>query len=647
MAELGFTPALNTMTLSMGFLSRLGAWMWRPRVLGFILVFVGAALCIGGTLITPDFVSSLLGGGNFTDSRIATVLGGSKYDASFSLQVVRDTVQDIRLVALMLGIVSSLSSFALLVAPDRVADGWWRLVDRLRVAPRADHLVPAAAFVVTLVAASAATVNGLGIDPDSTVYISTARSLFLGEGFAGLVRWPPGYPLLIAGAMNAGLPAEEAARLVTVLALALSVLPLYVLGGLLGGRVSAWLCCFIPLLLWPVALVSAYAWSEMPYIFFSLCATLFLTMYSLGRYGRQQVGLLAAAAIASGCALAVRYIGVSVIAAGCLVLLMHARFDLRKRFKYAAGFGLAAALPMCVWILRNLHTTGTLAGERSASAGGLLHYAGATLQQVVRDMTSGDAIGTLLHGGQFIVAGGVGFLIIAMVVVALKGDDNLALVRPYLARALPTALYVIVYLATLIAISSLWEFLPIYIRFTAPIYPFIMLLIVSFGVAMMAGLRVTSYHRAMTVTFTVLVVALTALQLPCTLLVHNGARQGYSYNSPFWREAPSIAWAQTNLPDDAVVYSNDVYALRLRLLTCDLEWLPRDNEDFASQLPVLRGLAEKPEVFFLVFKEHAALSKLQQSHRDMVEMNAMYDLLVQRGDFPEATIWQSKGHRSS
>ena len=539
----------------------------RPRLIAVALILVAVALLLGAALVTPALVTGMLGDADFTDSRIATVLGGSKYDASFSSGVIQGTLHDVRLLAAVLGVLCVLLGLALLVRPAEVARlrGW--LVHRLsKLNPRRmDYTFCAAISLVALFVTLVATRNGAGMDPDSIVYIAAGRGLFMGEGFGDLVLWPPGYPLLIAGFMHLGMAAEQSARLVVALSLALAVYPLCALGRILGGRVAGYLSCLIPLAMWPLALVSVYAWSEMPYILFSLCAVLCLTALVMGSHDRQRLWVLGGAAVLAGMAALTRYTGVSLVAAGGILLLLNFRVELRRRMGETIAFCGLAALPAGAWVVRNLATTGTLAGERPAGTSGLVHNALTTVSRIASDATSGDAIGTLWPPGAVVAVAVVGVLIATMVVCALKGDPERKLLRGYLHRASPVMCYTVVYLAAFIATASLWTFLPIYVRFLTPAYPFLALLLISFGSCFVSGVRAVPFRSVLVGMFAAVLVLLAALQLPCTLLIHNGAQQGYSYASPFWKNAESIDWAQRNLPDDATVYTNDAYALRLRL----------------------------------------------------------------------------------
>jgi len=418
------------------------------------------------------------------------------------------------------------------------------------------------------------------------------------------------------------------------------VFPLFALGRILGGRLAGYLSSLFLLLLWPVALVSVYAWSEMPYMLFSLCAVLCLTYLGTGTSPTTRRWFLGAAAILAGMAALTRYIGISMVATGFLVILLDRRLELRRRVVEAVGFALVATPPVGVWVLRNLSATGTPAGERPESTRGIVENTIAVVRQTVADLTWGDAVGALWPAGAILTAALAGILIGGLIFLATRDASRRALLRPFFGRAAPTVASVLVYLAALIFVASLWDFLPIYVRFTVPVYPFLAVLFISFCCRVATGMQVGPSRSAFAGSFVALLLLLAALQVPSATLIHNGAEQGYSYNSPFWRDAPSLAWAESTLPPDTTVYTNDHYAVKLRLPDATVESLPVDDADDAERLDAYMRLASTPSGYALVFKEQVAYPNRRNAVRDFRQLNSQHGLLTEAADFPEATVWR-------
>ncbi len=632
------------MTALAGAPSSLPAHRMEMRAAGALLLLLSVLLLAAALLVTADLVEGRLAGARLGDERIATVLGGSKLDGSFNPDVIVDSIQQLRLLSALGSVAFAALGIGLLLRPAQCLAAGSRLCERLR---RPDTRWVDYAFIAILAAAAFAvtmsvTRNGPGIDPDSVVYLTTAQHLARGEGVGNLVYWPPGYPLLVAAVMMLGLDAETAARLTGAMSLALSVLPLYIIGREIGGRLSGVLAGVIPLLLWPVTLVSVYAWSEAPYALFTLCSMACLTLL-VGKHfeRRERLWLLLGAALFAGLAALVRYIGVSIIAAVCLTVLFEGRRALKWRFAEAMACGLVAAAPLGLWVLRNVMATGTLAGQRAVSPFGPWHNAWAVARQIGNDFTSGDALGSLWPPAGILALVLVSLLLFFLIAVVLSDGRARVQLASYLRSATPVIGYVVLYLIALVGIASVWSFLPIYVRFLAPVYPFLVLLLLSFGGFVLCMRCIWSRRRLFLGTFAALMLLLTALQLPSAIVVRNGAEQGYSYNAPAWREARSLSWARETLPAGTVLFTNDTYALQLELPEMRSEWLPKDDEDAAAWLRSYQELAASPDAYALVFKEHMALSGLRHSAARIAELNAAHRCLVLVADFPEAVVWRA------
>jgi hypothetical protein len=78
-------------------------------------------------------------------------------------------------------------------------------------------------------------------------------------------------------------------------------------------------------------------------------------------------GWLVAAALAASSCFFVRYIGVVVVATGCVAIFMAGRPQVpaRRRMTRAAAFAAVAAAGPVAWIVRNLSVSDTVTGERA------------------------------------------------------------------------------------------------------------------------------------------------------------------------------------------------------------------------------------------------------------------------------------------
>jgi 4-amino-4-deoxy-L-arabinose transferase-like glycosyltransferase len=164
-------------------------------------------------------------------------------------------------------------------------------------------------------------------------------------------------PLQVAGFINAFLFASI-------------ILLTYLLATMLfaNDRKSTVLATLLTLLSVPLQEVSLMAWSEPLFILLALIFLISLQVFL--RDGATTKLLLMTATAAVACL--TRYVGVSLIMTGVIgILLLWERPPLKK-LGLAFLFGLAASLPLAVWLARNWNVSGTLLGPRSPAASTLM-----------------------------------------------------------------------------------------------------------------------------------------------------------------------------------------------------------------------------------------------------------------------------------
>ncbi len=217
--------------------------------------------------------------------------------------------------------------------------------------------------------------------PDSIHYADVARTL-LGQHTAATwhltlnsqrvpdpqLYWPPGYPLLLAGAMAAGASLPIAAWIVAVLGWTATLVLLVCWlpraeWGLLG------VVSFVYLIF--VCGVAFRAWSEPPYCALMLGALICLAMALSRPRARHTFGPGFAAGLLVGGAIMFRYPGIALVPALVLTALVapisgprHLRVRIVGLLAPLAG----AALIVGPWVARNLALTGAAFGpERPVS----------------------------------------------------------------------------------------------------------------------------------------------------------------------------------------------------------------------------------------------------------------------------------------
>lgn len=229
-------------------------------------------------------------------------------------------------------------------------------------------IVAFAAYAATL--AVMATAGGIGVTPDSTVYLAVAANLRDGLGLVGpswdgrivpLSHYPPLFPAILAALASTGLSLEAAARFVNPLLFGVTVvLTAKAAGGVRGPlRAEAALAAGVVATSLDLLTVHTMAWSEPLFLAFGLAGFTLLGS-SLDRNGRGRV-VVAAAFVAA--ASLVRFPGVALILGGVAVLLARAEHPWARRFVDAAMFGAIAAGPLALLFARNAIATGHAANR--------------------------------------------------------------------------------------------------------------------------------------------------------------------------------------------------------------------------------------------------------------------------------------------
>ena len=216
-----------------------------------------------------------------------------------------------------------------------------------------------------------ATARGVGLYGDSVDYVAAARSILAGQGVKTLdgqggvypmAQFPPGYPLLLAGASVIGrADPVDAARPLNGLLL-FGTVALAGAGAWRATRsgLAATIAAGLTATGVPVLSMAARLYSEAAFLVLSLLALLLLAE---ALNGRRQWAV--AAGLAAGTAVAVRYAGVGLVGVGVVVLLLHhgsrhaeTRNTILSRLWSAAIFLAVALLPAVAWATRNVLMAG-------------------------------------------------------------------------------------------------------------------------------------------------------------------------------------------------------------------------------------------------------------------------------------------------
>jgi 4-amino-4-deoxy-L-arabinose transferase-like glycosyltransferase len=211
-----------------------------------------------------------------------------------------------------------------------------------------------------------ATTFGIGITPDSTVYLEAARNLIKGQGLVALAangelqpmtHYPPLYSSLLALLGLVFAPVAAGARWLQAVLFGANVL-LVGIAIARYARDSFWLPVIGALLMLTapdLATVHTLALTEPLFLLLAMSSLLAMARHlETNRYS----WLLAAASFAA-LAVLTRYVGVAVIITGAAALLLSGKRQWRGRVSAALIFGALAGVPLVLWTIRNISLTGS------------------------------------------------------------------------------------------------------------------------------------------------------------------------------------------------------------------------------------------------------------------------------------------------
>ena len=420
---------------------------------------------------------------------------------------------------------------------------------------------------------------GLGLTNDSLHYLAATASIADGKGLrdaAGgpYLLFPPLYPLVLAGISRLGMAPVDAAQALHIAAFGLTAL----LAGLwLRRRVQSDLIAvavtLTAVIAAPLLNTASYLWSE---TLFALLIALSLMQLELYRQRPDGTGgklALAGSAVCAGLSAVTRYMGIAAILTGVMLILAMPKLSLRVRLAYAAAYGMAASIPLAVYMARNYALTGSWIVSPNRDAA----------------YTMGDALRDLVGGilgywqiGDAPVASGPGILWAGAALAALAATVGVLLYRRRiragrarrrdvvpgpstgLAPALPFAAFAAAYVAILLVVVSDRAAQSIDSRYLMPILTPLLL-----AAALLADriLRIEATGRRAALKW--LIIA--AIVIAAALLADDvrrglsetaaarasGGYLGDTYNTAQWRNGATPAYLQGYpLAESAPVYTN-------------------------------------------------------------------------------------------
>jgi len=213
--------------------------------------------------------------------------------------------------------------------------------------------------------------GGIGLEPDSIVYLSTARNAATGGGFyefegIPLADFPLGYPAFLGIILF--ITRIDILQSAPVINMLLFFVLIYLSGCIINEftRKNHWIKVpFLVLIAFSPILLNAYTTL--------LSETLFLVMIlvffvAFKRYGREKtIKKLIWVAVIAGLSCLVRYAGVTLIGAAGLMILFDRKLKVKEKIGHIFLFGTISVSFLAANLLRNFLINDTLTGPRESS----------------------------------------------------------------------------------------------------------------------------------------------------------------------------------------------------------------------------------------------------------------------------------------
>ena len=197
---------------------------------------------------------------------------------------------------------------------------------------------------------------GAGVSPDSTLYISGAKSLLIGKGFSTdnspISVVPPIYSLFLAAVAVFAHDLVESARLLNAILFGINAgliaLAVYITAGrnFIATTLSVLFCISTASLLE----LHSWAWSEPLFISFLLTSILLISLY----IALPNLLLFFLSSLSLGFAVITRYAGIGFLPAAAIVIFLGSTGPLlRKKLITSLSWSLVACAPLGIVFVRN------------------------------------------------------------------------------------------------------------------------------------------------------------------------------------------------------------------------------------------------------------------------------------------------------
>jgi len=213
--------------------------------------------------------------------------------------------------------------------------------------------------------------GGIGLEPDSIVYLSTARSVAHGGGFfefegIPMTDFPVGYPLFLS--IIIFISRADIVQSGHIVNMFLYFSLIYLCGGIINhiSTRTKWVKIpFLILIVFSPALLTLYTYLLSETLFLLMTLLFFVALHQYGQ--KKTIITLVVVALIAGLSCIVRYAGVTLVGAAGLMILLDKKLIIKKKIGHLLLFGIIGIAFLVANLVRNSLITGMLTGDREKS----------------------------------------------------------------------------------------------------------------------------------------------------------------------------------------------------------------------------------------------------------------------------------------
>ncbi len=220
----------------------------------------------------------------------------------------------------------------------------------------------------------------------------------------------------------------------------------------------------------PIFTVASMAWSELIFIFFTIIFIITLSRYLADPVsGRTN---LAIAIIAVMFACLMRYVGITIVFTGWILILIGVK-PIRRKIIDSSLFAVLPSIPTGFFVLRNYWLTGTLVGERYPTNRSFLEITSTILRSFSNQFIPDIGLGFILLIASIPII--VSIIIISILILKMAGKKSV--IYSY---TISSILFSSIYLIYIYISANIVGFDSLSGRFLSPVYFPLMMVILSF-----------------------------------------------------------------------------------------------------------------------------------------------------------------------